>query len=35
MDISKVFGTNVKRYRQQTGLSRKHSLKNAVCTEPI
>mgnify|MGYP000111348466 CR=1 FL=1 len=35
MDIVKVFGTNVKHYRQQTGLSQEAFAENAVCIEPI
>lgn len=43
MDIVKVFGTNVRYYRLQAGLSQEVFLdyhkrclrKNAVCTEPI
>ena len=35
MDIIKVFGTNVKRYRQATGLSQEAFAENVVCTAPI
>ena len=35
MDIIKVFGSNVKAYRQRIGYPKKHLPKNVVCTEHI
>ena len=35
MDIIKVFGSNVKAYRQRIGLSQEAFAENVVCTEHI
>lgn len=35
MDIVKVFGDNLRKYRNGLGLSQEHLLTNAVCTEHI